>query len=108
MKLKYFLLLLIIGLAFFLRFYKLGEIPSGIHPDEESHGYNAFSLLKTGRDRYGQSAPVLFRSFGSYQPPIYTYLAMIPVSAFGNTIASVRSVSAVVGTFLVVITYFFV
>ncbi len=108
MKLKYFLLLLIIGLAFFLRFYKLSEIPSGIHPDEESHGYNAFSLLKTGRDRYGQSAPVLFRSFGSYQPPIYTYLAMIPVGVFGNTIASVRSVSAVVGTFLVIITYLFV
>ncbi len=108
MKFKYFLLILIIGLAFFLRFYKLGEIPAGIHPDEESHGYNAFSLLKTGKDRYGQTFPILFRSFGSYQPPVYTYLAMVPVGLFGNTIASVRSVSAVVGVFLVVITYFFV
>ena len=107
MKLKHFLLVLIICLAFFLRFYKLGEIPAGIHPDEESHGYNAFSLLKTGKDRYGEKFPILFRSFGSYQPPIYTYLATIPVGLFGNTIVSVRSVSAVIGTILVLITYFF-
>lgn len=108
MKLKYFLLILIVGLALFLRFYKLGEIPAGIHPDEESHGYNAFSLLHTGKDRYGEPHPILFRSFGSYQPPVYTYLAMVPVGLFGNTIASVRSVSAVVGIILVIITCLFV
>jgi len=108
MKLKYFLLILIVVIAFFLRFFKLGEIPAGIHQDEESHGYNAFSLLKTGGDRYGEKFPILFRSFGSYQPPVYTYLAIVPVGLFGNTTASVRSVSAVLGTILVLVTYFFV
>ncbi len=85
----------------------MGEIPAGIHPDEESHGYNAFSLLETGKDRYGQSLPILFRSFGSYQPPLYTYLSILPVKVFGNTIFSARFLSATAGVSLVWITYLF-
>lgn len=105
MKNNRLLLLIIIFIAIFLRFYNLGNIPAGIHPDEESHGYNAFSLVETGKDRYGESFPILFRSFGSYQPPLYTYLATVPVKIMGNTIFSIRSVSAVAGVFLVLITY---
>lgn len=107
MKYKKILLLIILILAACLRFYKLGEIPAGIHADEESHGYNAFSLLETGKDRYGQSFPILFRSFGSYQPPLYTYLSILPVKIFGNTIFSARFVSATAGIVLVLITYLF-
>lgn len=101
------LFILVILLAIGLRFYKLGSIPSGIHPDEESHGYNAYSLIETGKDRYGQSFPILFRSFGSYQPPLYTYLSILPVKIFGNTIFSARFVSAISGISLVMITYLF-
>lgn len=107
MKYQKKLFLLIIVLAAFLRFYKLEEIPAGIHADEESHGYNAFSLIETGKDRYGQSFPILFRSFGSYQPPLYTYLSILPVKVFGNTIFSARFVSATAGVVLVWITYLF-
>lgn len=107
MKYKKILLLVILILAACLRFYRLGEIPAGIHADEESHGYNAFSLLETGKDRYGQSLPILFRSFGSYQPPLYTYLSILPVKVFGNTIFAARFVSATAGVALVLITYLF-
>lgn len=107
MKYKKRLLLLIIIFAACLRFYKLGEIPAGIHADEVSHGYNAFSLMETGKDRYGQSFPILFRSFGSYQPPLYTYLSILPVKVFGNTIFAARFVSATAGVILVLITYLF-
>lgn len=107
-SLKGFILILILTLAFFLRFYKLGNIPAGLHADAASQGYNAFSLLSTGKDRYGQSLPILFRSFGSYQPPLYTYLTLIPVAFFGNTTFSAHFVSALSGLILVLITYLIV
>lgn len=102
------LLLLIIVVAFVLRFYRLGEVPLGFHQDEISQAYNSFSILKTGHDRYGQLLPILFRSFGSYQPPIYTYLTPIPLYLFGNTIFAARSTSAFFGVLTVLISYFIV
>jgi 4-amino-4-deoxy-L-arabinose transferase-like glycosyltransferase len=98
---------LIIGVAIVLRFYVLDKVPAGIHADEASQGFNAFSLLKTGKDMYGQSFPILFRANGSYQPPIYTYLTIIPTIFLGNSITTARLVSALSGVGLVMLTYFF-
>lgn len=96
----------LIGL--FLRFYNLSEVPAGLHGDAASQGYNAFSILKTGMDRYGESFPILFRSLGSYQPPLYTYLTTISVLIFGNTVFAARFISALSGSLLILVTYFFV
>jgi len=106
-KTKIFLALILL-LALCLRVYKLDQIPAGIHADEESHGYNAFSIIKTGLDRYGQRMPILFRSFGSYQPPLYTYLTIGSVALFGNTIFAARLVSALAGVALSLITFLIV
>ncbi|EKD94537.1 MAG: glycosyl transferase family 39 [uncultured bacterium] len=108
MKNNLFVLILIVILAFILRFYRLGEVPLGFHQDEISQAYNSFSILKTGQDRYGQLLPILFRSFGSYQPPIYTYLTPIPLYLFGNTIFAARSTSAFFGVLIVLMSYFIV
>lgn len=102
------ILFLIIVVAFVLRFYKLGDVPLGFHQDEISQAYNSYSILKTGQDRYGQSLPILFRSFGSYQPPIYTYLTPIPLYLFGNTIFAARSTSAFFGALIVLVSYLIV
>ncbi len=59
MKNKLFLSILI--LAFILRFYKLGTIPKGLDWDENSNAYNAYSILKTGRDEYGKFFPLYNR-----------------------------------------------
>lgn len=99
------IIIFILMIAFALRFYKLGTIPPGLHGDAASQGYNAFSLLKTGKDRYGESFPILFRSLGSYQPPLYTYLTTIPVAIFGNTAISTYFISALSGVILVFVTY---
>jgi 4-amino-4-deoxy-L-arabinose transferase-like glycosyltransferase len=96
---------LIIILAVILRFYMLDKVPAGIHADEASQGFNAFSLLKTGKDMYGQSFPILFRANGSYQPPIYTYLTIIPTFLLGNSIFTVKLVSALSGIALVLFTF---
>lgn len=104
--------LLILGIIFIfallLRFYQLGINPAGLHGDAASQGYNAYSVLHTGKDKYGEVFPIIFRANGSYQPPIYTYLTIIPVSIFGNTPFSARFISAISGAILVVITYLFV
>lgn len=103
---KYIIIFIsIITVSVILRFYQLDNIPPGLTIDESSEGYNAFSLLHTGKDRYGQSLPILFRSFGSFQAPLYTYLTIIPIYLFGNSIFSIHFVSAVSGVILVVITF---
>ena len=79
-KLAFFLILL---LAFILRFYKLGEVPPHLDWDEASNAYNAYSILKTGRDEYGDFLPLSNRSFDDYKPALYSYLAIPPITLFG-------------------------
>ena len=44
--------IIIAVLAFVLRFYKLGYVPLSLSWDEVSLGYNAYSILTTGRDEH--------------------------------------------------------
>lgn len=105
-KVKYIIIfLVIIVYAVVLRFYQLDKIPPGLIIDEASEGYNAFSILHTGKDRYGQNLPILFRSFGSFQAPLYTYLSVIPIYLFGNSIFSIHFISAISGVLLVGLTF---
>lgn len=98
MKLKF---LLVVLLAAVLRFYRLGEVPSGLVNDEAAFGYNAYSLLKTGRDEFGQPWPVIFQSFGEGKLPVYTYLTIPSVAVFGLNTFAVRLPSAVFGALTV-------
>lgn len=108
MKFKILLILITIALGLVLRLYKLDSIPPGLNHDEVSTGYNAYSLLTTGKDRYGQNFPLAFRSFNSYILPLYTYLTIIPTAIFGPTILSVRLVTAISSILLLVITTLFI
>jgi 4-amino-4-deoxy-L-arabinose transferase-like glycosyltransferase len=101
------LLLLIVILAGVLRFYKLGEIPSALSWDEVAQGYNAYSILKTGRDEFGRFLPRDYlESFGDFKPVLYTYAAIIPVKIYGLNEFSTRFPSAFFGTLTVLLTYF--
>ena len=107
---KHFLLLLILLLATFLRFWQLGEIPSGVHTDEADTGYSAYSLLKTGLDPHGEfNLFVLADSnTGGTHPPIYTYLLMPFIKSFGLNIFVERLPSAILGSLTVLIVFFIV
>ena len=98
------LLVIILFLAAFLRLWKLGTIPPHLTPDEAALGYNAYSILKTGKDFWGQSFPIIFKSFGDYTPGLYVYLAVPFVAVLGLTEFAVRVPSAILG----VITVYFV
>lgn len=97
--------ILIILLAFFLRFFNLSNSPPGLYVDEAAVGYNAFSLLKTGRDEYGKVFPVFFRSFGDYKMPLNFYLTAIPIFLFGLNVFSVRLLSAFLGSITTILIY---
>jgi len=98
-------LILILTLAIFLRLYALGTVPASPDWDEAALGYNAYSILKTGKDEYGKFLPLVFRSFDDYKPPLYIYLTIPSVALFGLNVFAVRLPSAILGTLTIIFTY---
>jgi len=104
---KKYLLLLIIILAIFLRFWQLGQNPPSLTWDEAAWGYNAYSLGIDGRDEFGRFLPLNYlESFGDFKPPVYAYLDVIPVKLFGLNEFATRFPSALFGVLTVLIAYF--
>lgn len=108
MKKRFFqsLLFIVFVVAFFLRFYLLSSIPSGLEQDETSIGYNAYSVLQTGKDEYGKSYPLSFKAFGEYKLPGYIYATVLSIKIFGFNEFAVRFISALSGSLTVVLVYF--
>jgi 4-amino-4-deoxy-L-arabinose transferase-like glycosyltransferase len=52
----------------------LDTAPPGLHFDEASIGYNAWSIAHHGVDEWGRSFPLFFRAEGEYKNPLYIYL----------------------------------
>ena len=101
-------LILIFLLAVALRFYQLGQVPSGFVNDEAAFGYNAYSLIKTGKDEFGKAWPIVFRSFGEGKLPVYVYLTIPSILIFGLNEFAVRFPSALFGSLTVLLVYFLV
>jgi 4-amino-4-deoxy-L-arabinose transferase-like glycosyltransferase len=95
-------------IASVIRFYQLGKVPISPDWDEASLGYNAYSILKTGRDEYGKLLPLSLQSFNDYKPPLYVYLAIPVIEVFGLSVWSVRLPSAIFGLIAVIGTFFLV
>ena len=102
------LLLLIILVASFLYFYKIGEVPNSLSDDEATVGYNAYSILTTGKDEFGKAFPLAFRFFGAYTPPLYVYLVIPFIKLFGLTASSLRVLSGIATLVGVLVIYRFV
>jgi len=100
---------IIILVATFLRFYHLGQNPPSLTWDEAAWGYNAYSLGIDGKDEYGRFLPYDYlESFGDFKPPVYAYLALLPVKLFGLNEFAVRFPSAFFGVLTILATYFLV
>lgn len=104
---KSFILLLIVILATVLRFYKLNTYPA-LNADEAAIGYNAYSLLLTGKDEHGNSWPIHFQSFNDYKPGLFFYLVLPFVKFLGLNEWAVRIPGASLGVFSVIAVYFLV
>ncbi len=103
------LLLLIVTIAAFLRFYQLGANPPSLTWDEAAWGYNAYSIGIDGKDEFGRFLPHDYlESFGDFKPPMYAYLDVIPVKLLGLNEFATRVPSALFGILTVFLTYFLV
>src|SRR3990167_4679351 len=105
-KTNFFLLVLITLVGLALRFWKLDQFPVSLNWDEISHGYNAYSILTTGKDEWGMSWPLIFRAFGDFKLPVYIYLTVIPVFLFGLNAFAIRFVSTLAGVIAIPLIYF--
>jgi len=99
-------LLIILIVASVLRLYALNLVPPSPSLDEVSTGYNAYSLLHTGRDEYGYSFPLLLRAYDDWRPALYVYWVIPFVAIFGLDALSVRLPSTILSLFCVFITYY--
>ncbi len=95
----------ILVLAAAVRLWALTSNPPHLTPDEAALGYNAYSILKTGRDEYGKILPIIFKSFGDYKPGLYVYLTVPFVGLFGLNEFAVRLPSALAGVLAVYLIY---
>ncbi len=93
-----FLAALVFISGFFLRFYHLSSVPNGLYPDETALGYNAYSILMSGKDEYGVKMPLYFRSFDDYKLPVYVYATSLTEKIFGVNAFAVRFPSALMGS----------
>ena len=100
--------IIILLLAFFLRLYDVAKTPPSLNWDEVSLGYNAYSVLKTGKDEWGKVFPLIFQAYGDYKLPGYVYILTPFVSLFGLNEFSVRFPSVIAGTLTVLFTYLIV
>lgn len=104
---KVFVFLLgIVLLGFILRFNKLTSIPPSLNWDEVSIGYNAYSVLKTGKDEWNQAFPIHFKAYGEYKLPAQIYLSIPAISIFGLNELGIRITPVVYGTLTVLIMFF--
>ena len=93
----------VLGLTF--RVWGLGTLPPSPDPDELSIGYNAWSILETGRDEFGTPYPTAFRAFGEYKRPAFIYAAVPSIALFGPTTWAIRLPGAIAGTLTIPVLY---
>lgn len=106
MKLRSIILLIFITvLAFFCRFYKISDVPASLARDEVSATYNAYSILKTGRDEHGIFLPIVFKAFGDWKLPVEVYFAIPGVWLFGLNEFSARLPEALLGSLSIPLFY---
>ena len=96
-KVNNFILVLILLLASFLRLWKIDQNPVSLFGDEVDVGYQAYSILKTGKDYSGNAWPIHFQSLAEWRTPLYIYSAVPTIAIFGISTLGVRLPAAIFG-----------
>ncbi len=97
-------LTIILIIAVLLRFWNINFLPS-LNPDEAALGYNAYSLLETGKDEHGIAWPLHFKSFSDYKPGGYVYLSLPFIKLLGLTPLAVRLPNLILSVLTIYIFY---
>jgi 4-amino-4-deoxy-L-arabinose transferase-like glycosyltransferase len=102
---KNFLLILILLLAIFLRFFKLDYLE--LFGDEIDAGYQSYSLLNTARDYRGHFLPLYAQSFSEWRAPMMMYFMIPFIKVFGLNEWGVRTFAAFFGVISILGMYYF-
>jgi 4-amino-4-deoxy-L-arabinose transferase-like glycosyltransferase len=100
-------LIAILIIATIIRFWSLGSAPIGSLVDEPAFGYNAYSILKTGKDEHNKFLPLTFQSFGDQKMPAYVYASVPSIAIFGLNNFATRLPAALAGIGIVLTIYLF-
>jgi 4-amino-4-deoxy-L-arabinose transferase-like glycosyltransferase len=104
-KIKKFnwLLVLLLLISFFIRIYKIDNL--SLFGDEIDVGYQAFSLLQTGRDYKGNFLPFYIQSLSESRAPLLIYLTIPGIKIFGLTELGVRITPIIFGVLSIYLLY---
>lgn len=102
------ILLLIVLVGGFLRFYLLDKYPVQLNHDEISQLYDTASIVQTGKDIYGNFLPLAFPSTGEYKIGHYIYITVLPYLIFGMQEVTIRIPAAFFGTLIIPAVFLFV
>ena len=94
------LIIAILALAAFFRFWQLDSIPPGLFPDEAMNGNNAHEALRTGGFK-------LFYPENNGREGLFINLQALSVWLLGHTAFALRIVAAIFGILTVAAIYFF-
>lgn len=101
-KLNYIALIVVFALGLLFRVTMLDRSPPSLNWDEAAIGYNAYSLLETGKDEYGYKFPLSLRSFDDYKPAVYSYIDTLFIRSIGLNEVAVRLPSALAGSLSII------
>lgn len=105
------ILFLIFVLALGVRLFRLGSFPMGAHVDEVKVGWNALSIMETGKDDRGNSLSLYYNSFGDFRPTGIFYLTIPSILLFGRNEFAIRFPTALFGALTIfpifLLTYLF-
>lgn len=90
----FFLLILIVAAAFFLRFYKIDSIPAGVYPDETVNATDAINANETGEYK-------IFYTNNYGREGLFMNLVALSFKIFGVNILALKIWSIVFGTLTV-------
>lgn len=99
------LLVIILALSLLVRVWQIDSTPPSLYWDEMDVGYQAYSILKTGKDYYGNNPFLVVHSFADFRAPVLIYLTVPFVAIFGLTPLAVRVPEALLGTLSVLLIY---
>lgn len=91
-----------------VRLFAIGRFPNALNVDEASSGYDAFSLMKWGIDRAGNSYPVYLYAWGSGQSVLYSYLMIPVIVVTGLTEYGIRLPMAIIGVISLYVFYYLI
>ncbi len=95
LKNKKYILLLIIAIAIFFRFFQLSSIPPGLYHDEAINANEAFFSLKN-------SNYSIFYPENNGREGLFIWLISLSFSVFGASIWALKFVPAIIGTLTVI------